>query len=275
MLVSVIIPVYNREAFLPTAVNSVLSQTFKNLELLIIDDNSKDETFFSVLKFLEDKRVSYYYLRKNYGVSYARNYGIKKAKGDYIAFLDSDDYWLPNKLEKQITYMLEKKFKICQTDEIWIRRGKFVNPKKKHQKIEGDIFEKSLELCIVSPSAVLIKKEVFDDIGLFDENMPACEDYDLWLRASLKYKIGLLNEKLIVKRNGQDDQLSRLKGLDKYRIYTLLKLLKNYNLDEAKRKKVIEILNKKCEIYLNGLLKRKKIKEAEYYRRILDEYKIS
>ncbi len=275
MLISVIIPVYNREAFLPTAVTSVLNQTYKNIELLIIDDNSKDETYFSILNFLKDKRVSYYYLDKNFGVSYARNFGIKKAKGDYIAFLDSDDYWLPEKLEKQIKYMLKNNFKICQTDEIWIRKGKFVNPKKKHRKIEGDIFEKSLELCIVSPSAVLIKKEVFENIGLFDENMPACEDYDLWLRASLKYKIGLLNEKLIVKRNGQDDQLSKLKGLDKYRIYSLLKLLKNYNIEKNKKEKVIEILTKKCEIYLNGLLKRNKLKEAEYYRRILDEYKIS
>ncbi len=274
MLISVIIPVYYREAFLPTAVESVLNQTYKNFELLIIDDNSHDETYFSVINFLKDKRVSYYFLNKNHGVSFSRNYGIKKAKGEYIAFLDSDDYWLPTKLEKQIDYMKEKNFKICQTEEIWIRRGKIVNPKKKHKKIEGDIFEKSLELCIVSPSAVIVKREVFEDIGFFDENMQACEDYDLWLRVSLKYQVGLLNEKLIVKRNGQDDQLSIMKGLDKFRIYSLLKLLKNKNLDEIRRKKVIEKLREKCEIYLNGLLKRKKYEEAIFYRRILDEYKI-
>ena len=273
MLVSIIIPVYNRASFVPKAVESVLMQTFKSFELIIVDDNSDDETYFSILPYLKDRRISYHYLKKNRGVSFSRNFGIKIAKGKLIAFLDSDDYWLPEKLEKQIEYMKEKNFKICQTDEIWIRRGKFVNPKKKHQKIEGDIFDKSLELCIVSPSAVLIKKEIFDEVGLFDENLPACEDYDLWLRISLKYKVGLLNEKLIVKRNGQDDQLSAIKGLDKFRIYSLLKLLKNENLDEKRKKKVINVLTKKCQIYLNGLLKRGKIKEAEKYRRILNEFK--
>jgi len=272
MLISVIIPVYNRSAYLPTAVESVLQQTYRNFELIIVDDHSEDETYYSIFPYLKDKRITYYYLNKNHGVSYARNYGIKKSSGEFIAFLDSDDYWLPEKLEKQLNYMLSKNFHICQTEEIWIRRGKFVNPKKKHKKIEGDIFKKSLELCIVSPSAVMIKREVFNKIGLFDENLKACEDYDLWLRASIHYKIGLLNEKLIVKRNGQDDQLSKLKGLDKFRIYSLLKLLKNENLNNERKKMLIEELIKKSKIYINGCLKRGKFHEAKYYSDIIKKY---
>ena len=272
MLVSVVITVYNRSAYLPTAVKSVLNQTYKNFELIIVDDCSDDETYFSIMPFLKDSRLTYYFLKKNHGVSYARNFGIKKSKGELIAFLDSDDYWLPQKLEKQIKFLIERKLSICQTEEIWIRRGKFVNPKKKHKKIDGDIFEKSLELCIVSPSAVLIKKEVFDKIGYFDEHMPACEDYDLWLRISLHYKVGLLSEKLIVKRNGHDDQLSKIKGLDRFRIYSLLKLLKNENLTKEKKDKVIKILLKKSKVYFNGCIKRGKKDEAEFYRDIIKRY---
>ncbi len=272
MLISVIIPVYNRPSFLPTAVESVLNQTYKDFELIIVDDNSTSDTYFSVYPYLKDKRITYYWLNKNRGVSYSRNYGIKKSKGELIAFLDSDDYWLPEKLEKQIDYILKNNYSICQTEEIWIRKGKFVNPRKKHKKIEGDIFEKSLELCIVSPSAVLIKREVFEKIGLFDENLPACEDYDLWLRVSLHYKVGLLKEKLIVKRNGHEDQLSKLKALDRYRIYSLLKLLKNHNLDEKRKALVIQTLIKKAKIYINGCIKRGKKDEAEYYRNIIKRY---
>ena len=271
MFISVIIPVHNREAYISKAIESVLNQTFKNFQLIVVDDASSDDTYFSILPYLEDNRLTYYYLDKNRGVSYARNFGIKNATGDLIAFLDSDDYWLPEKLEKQVKYMLKKNLKICQTDEFWLRKNKFVNPRKKHKKISGDIFLKSLELCIVSPSAVMIDREVFECVGIFDEKMPACEDYDLWLRVSLKYNVGLLNEKLIVKRGGHDDQLSKNFGLDKYRIYALLKLLKENNLSCDKKEKVVEILKNKLEIYISGCKKRFKTEEAGYYLKILNE----
>ncbi len=273
VLVSVIIPTFNREAYLPVAVQSVVTQTFKNWELIIVDDNSTDDTFFSISDFLKDSRISYYMLEKNYGsfgVSVARNYGIKRAIGKYIAFLDSDDYWLPSKLEKQMQFMTSRGYEICQTDELWIRKGKRVNPRKIHKKISDDIFKKSLELCIVSPSAVVVKKEVFEDIGIFDESMRACEDYDLWLRASLKYKFGLLEEKLVVKRGGHDNQLSKLPALDKYRIYSLLKLLKNNKLTAVEKKHLLKVLKRKITIYLNGCIKRNKIAEVEYYEKLLN-----
>jgi len=273
MLVSIVIPVYNRENYIFTAVKSVLYQTFRHWELLIVDDASTDDTYFSVLNLVDNKKIFYYYLPVNRGVSYARNFGIKHSKGEYIAFLDSDDFWLPEKLEKQIDYMINRNFKICQTDEIWIRKNRFVNPKKKHKKIEGDIFLKSLELCMVSPSAVMINREVFERVGGFDESLTACEDYDLWLRVSLKYKVGLLNEKLIVKRGGHDDQLSKIPGIDRYRIYSLIKLLNEHNLDNFKKKEVLKILGKKIHIYMNGALKRGKKEEYNKYAELLRRVK--
>ncbi len=274
MFVSVVIPVFNREGFIYQSVLSVLNQTYKNLELLIIDDASSDDTYFSIFHLIDNRKVCYYLLNENRGVSFARNYGVKKAKGEFIAFLDSDDLWLPEKLEKQIKYMSENNFKICQTDEIWIRNNRFVNPKAKHKKIEGDIFLKSLQLCIVSPSAVVIHREIFQNIGTFDENMLACEDYDLWLRVSLKYKVGLLNEKLIIKRGGHDDQLSKTPAIDRYRIYSLVKLLKEQNLNEFQKKEVLKVLEKKINIYIKGALKRGKIEEYEQYSNILKEMKV-
>ena len=271
MLVSVIIPVYNRESFISKTVESVLNQTYKNFEIIVVDDGSIDETYFSILHLTSDKRLSYYLLNENKGVSFARNYGIKHADGKFIAFLDSDDYWLPEKLEKQVKYMLENNLKICQTDEYWLRKNRFVNPKKKHKKISGNIFYKSLELCIVSPSAVMLDREVFENVGMFDEKMPACEDYDLWLRVSLKYNVGLFEEKLIVKRGGHEDQLSRNFGLDKYRIYSLLKLLENNNLSYEKREKTVNVLKNKLKIYIAGCKKRFKTEEVGYYLRILND----
>ncbi|MBU0650624.1 glycosyltransferase, partial [bacterium] len=129
--------------------------------------------------------MSYHY-QKNSGVSSARNKGILLSKGKYLAFLDSDDEWKKNKLKKQIEFFKENPaLKICQTDEEWIRNGKWINQKKIHQKKSGWIFEPSLELCLISPSSVIIHKDIFDHIGLFDETLMACEDYDLWLRITL------------------------------------------------------------------------------------------
>jgi glycosyltransferase involved in cell wall biosynthesis len=272
MLISVIIPTFNRASYLPKAVESVISQTYKKWELIIVDDCSTDDSYFSVLPFMKDKRVSYYTLERDsgsFGVSYARNFGIGKSRGEFLAFLDSDDYWLPEKLEKQLDFMVKNCADICQTEEFWLRKGKIVNPRKIHKKISGNIFEKSLLLCIVSPSAVMIKKSVFKEVGCFDENMPACEDYDLWLRTSLRFEFGLLPEKLIVKRGGHDNQLSATPALDKYRIYSLLKIMKECNLSDENKDKLVKVLKKKIRIYLNGCLKRGKKEEAIYYSSIL------
>lgn len=265
-LISVIIPVYNRENFIKESILSVLNQTYKNFELIIYDDGSKDKTEDIVKKIIEfypNYNIRYIKNSKNNGPSFARNRSVELSQGEFIAFLDSDDLWLKNKLTIQIKKMIENDWDICQTDEIWIRNGKKVNPHKKHQKISGYIFDKALKLCIVSPSAVMMKKNLFFEFGGFDENLPACEDYDLWLRISSKFPIYLIEKKLVIKRGGHEDQLSKtIPCLDKYRIYSIQKILKNNNLTNEQKKIAISELKYKCNIYSSGLKKRGLIDEA-------------
>ena len=251
---SVIIPVFNRKEFIERAVNSVLSQDYQDYELIIIDDGSTDGFDKSI--FRSDIVV----IRKeNGGVSSARNAGIRKASGEYIAFLDSDDEWKNNKLTLQHNFIIKNPgIRIFQSDEEWIRRGEKVNSKNIHQKISGDIFFNSLKLCLVSPSAVVIKKNIFDEYGLFDEKMPVCEDYDLWLRISSREPVGLLNEKLIIKYGGSHDQLSCSRwGMDRYRIYSMIKFLDGTyeRLLPDKECKLKEEIFRKIEVLLKGCIK--------------------
>ncbi|MDY6968879.1 MAG: glycosyltransferase family A protein [Spirochaetota bacterium] len=254
---SIIIPTYNRYYTLKKAIESVLTQTFTDFELLIVDDGSTDET--SQIEY--EYRDSLVYIKQdNRGVSSARNTGIKNSVSPYLAFLDSDDVWIKEKLEKQSEFIRKNPhISINQTDEIWIRNGIRVNPMKKHQKKEGDIFFPSLELCLISPSCVVIKREIFETYGLFDESMPVCEDYDLWLRITEKEYIGLIKEKLVIKYGGHSCQLSKMYwGMDRYRLYSLLKLLKDYEttIDIDRKDRVVDTVKKKCEILLNGASKR-------------------
>jgi len=275
-LVSVIIPTYNRVSSLTRAIESVLNQTYRNIELIIVDDGSEDKTEKVIKKYAGLLK----YIRiPHSGVSAARNTGIKHAKGKWISFLDSDDYWLEKKLEIQMNYMKENThYLISQTDEVWIRHGKRVNPMNKHKKYEGWIFFQSLPLCIISPSAVVIHKKVFKDIGYFDERFPVCEDYDLWLRVTLKYPVGLINEKLIVKTGGHSTQLSRtFWGMDRYRVLALEKILKA-RLDDEKRLAVLNEIVKKLKVLSTGRNKRKHLPDIykpklEYYKNELEKFK--
>jgi len=254
--VSVIIPTFNRLAMLEKAVSSVLDQSFDDIEIIIVDDGSADGTFN---RFNKGRLPLRYIYQPRMGVSAARNRGIKLASGNYIAFLDSDDLWLPRKLEIQVQYLEENpNVLICQTEEIWIRNGKRVNPGYRHLKPSGDIFDRSLELCVVSPSAVMMRKEFFDKAGYFDENLPACEDYDLWLRTSIQMEVPLLSEMLTIRHGGHEDQLSqKYGGMDRFRVYALQKLLQ-YDLTEEQRQKVAEEIRKKCRIILVGSVKRRR-----------------
>jgi glycosyltransferase involved in cell wall biosynthesis len=248
--VSVIIPTYNRESTLSRAIDSVLKQTYRNFEVIVVDDGSTDNTSRVIEKYKDRIR---YYSKLHSGVSAARNLGLEKSEGTWVSFLDSDDYWLPKKLESQMEYLRKNPdIMIVQTDEYWMRNDKIVNPMKKHKKYSGWIFEHCLPLCIVSPSAVLIHQKVFNDVGVFDESFPVCEDYDLWLRVSLKYKIALIPEKLVVKTGGHSDQLSRKYwGLDRYRVRALEKVL-NDDLSPLQKRLVLEEIIKKLTILSEG-----------------------
>jgi glycosyltransferase involved in cell wall biosynthesis len=274
--VSVIIPTFNRADKLPRAISSVLSQTFNDFEIIVVDDGSVDDTPLSLSQFQGDIR----YIRhpKNMGVSAARNSGIKASQAPLIAFLDSDDYWMPEKLDVQTQFFRENtKEVICQTEEIWIRKGVRVNPGKKHLKPSGDIFKQSLKLCLVSPSAVMLKRSLLDRVGLFDQEFPVCEDYDLWLRVSCEYPVHLIDRDLVVKEGGAPDQLSTsIKGMDRFRIKSMIKLLQSGRLSERQIRAVFSELEIKCRIYGEGCIKRGKIEEGSYYielpRRLRQSY---
>jgi hypothetical protein len=164
---------------------------------------------------------------------------------------------------------------ICQTEEAWVRNGVRVNPKKRHHKLSGLIFEPSLALCLVSPSAVMIRKTLFDTVGLFDERLPACEDYDLWLRISCQYPVFLIDEPLIIKRGGHQDQLSKAAGLDKYRIQALTKIVKSGQLSESQTRAAVKTLKEKCAIFANGCRKRGRNGEASYYEELSEDYRLA
>ena len=269
-LVSVIIPTYNRGWVIAEAIDSVLEQDFSDYELIIVDDGSTDNTRDILQSYGNTITVIY---QANKGVSAARNRGIEASSGELIAFLDSDDLWLPRKLSRQVAFFkAQPDAMINQTEEQWIRNGVRVNPKNRHHKFSGMIFERSLELCLVSPSAVMARRQLFESVGLFDVDLPACEDYDLWLRVSCRYPVYLMDIPLIIKRGGHDDQLSRAPGLDKFRIRALQKIIESNLLSSSQRNAAISMLKEKCAIYANGCRKRGRKSEAQYYYDLVDRY---
>jgi len=269
-LISVIIPTYNRGWIIGEAIDSVLSQTYRQFELIVVDDGSSDSTD-DILRGYKDHAELI--KQKNQGVSAARNTGIRRSRGRYIAFLDSDDFWLPEKLSRQIEFFLSHpEALVCQTEEIWIRNGVRVNPKRRHKKPSGMIFERSLGLCLVSPSAVMINRALFKEVGLFDENLAACEDYDLWLRTSIRFPVYLIDQPLVIKRGGHEDQLSRAPGLDKFRIRSLQKLIEGGLLTQRQFGAAVRVLKEKCRIYADGCLRRGREEEAGRYIDLLRRY---
>lgn len=265
--VSVIIPTYNRSDAVSRALSSVASQSYPPDEILVVDDGSSDKTPELIPELFPE---AIYLRQENRGVSAARNRGIREARGDYLAFLDSDDEWLPRKLERQIEALetnRDGKHLFCHTNEIWIRHGRRVNPMKKHQKYGGRIFEKCLPLCIISASSAVLHRSLFERVGLFDESLPVCEDYDLWLRICALYPVLYLDEALIVKYGGHQDQLSRRYwGMDRFRIRALEKLIDSDVLATEHRAAAIRALIEKTQIYLTGARKRGKGDDVALYQ---------
>ena len=253
--ISVVIPTLNRCHTLHRAIDSILKQTSSVNEIIIVDNGSTDGTrdmiqsnFAMVTYVTELKR----------GVSAARNKGISIANGQWIAFLDSDDAWLPAKLEQQLkAYDDNKNIRLIHTDEIWYRKGKHVNQMKKHKKRGGNIFEYCLPLCCISPSSVLLHKDLVKDVGLFDENLPACEDYDMWLRITAKEPVLYVDEPLTVKYGGHEDQLSsKYWGMDRFRIQSLEKILTNKLLTSSQEVAVRKEMKRKINVLIQGGIKR-------------------
>jgi len=263
------IPTYNRAHVLPRALDSVLNQTLSPKEIMVIDDGSTDGTRTLLSRYTNIKILH----QSNSGVSAARNRGIETALGQWLTFLDSDDEWLPDKLEKQWQAVIHDGKKVSHTEEIWIRNGKRVNPMKKHQKYGGWIYEKCLPLCVISPSSVMIHRSVFDDVGVFDESLEVCEDYDLWLRICAKYPVLFIKDPLLIKYGGHHDQLSRRYwGMDRFRVKALEKALTSNTLTDEQRKLTVDMLIQKCKIIIQGMKKRGKKEEATQWIDQMNQY---
>ncbi|XDD49110.1 glycosyltransferase family 2 protein [Leptospira sp. WS92.C1] len=257
--VSVVIPTFNRENQVCSAIESVLKQTVLPMEILIVDDGSTDSTISLIRNrfkdFLDQIRI---FSLEHGGVSRARNFGVERSVFDWIAFLDSDDLWLPDKLKVQWKVLQEQKdIEILQSQEIWIRNGKRINPPAHLQKSNGWIFDRSLEMCSITPSSVLLKKDLYVSAGKMDEELPACEDYDLWLRITATHPVTLLDELLLVRYGGHDDQLSfQHPVMDRFRIYSILKILSSDLLNENQRNSSKRILFIKWNLLKQGKIKR-------------------
>lgn len=279
-MVTAIIVTYNRRQFLTEAIDSVLAQTFfiknpRDWELLIIDDGSTDETELLIKPYLDSWSNLSYYRQPHLGVSAARNLGLSLARGEFIAFLDSDDLWLPAKIEAQLSFL--RAFPLapfCLAEEIWIRGGKRVNQARKHQKSSGYILERVLSLCLLSLSSALFRRELFAELGEFDESLPVGEDYDLGIRIALHYPYYYLSSPLVVKRGGHPDQLSKKYwGNDRWRVEALLKNLGS-GVDESQALLIKREIKKKAAVLARGFRKRGKSSEAGYYERLIDSLAI-
>lgn len=263
---SIIIPVFNRIQPLERALESLQKQSFQNFDVTVVDDHSTDDILTVT------KKYGVRYLKTiGKGVSAARNTGIQSTTSDLVAFLDSDDEWLPRKLELQMKYLLENPHcAIVHSNELWIRNGRTVSQSSKHQKMGGRIFSQCTELCLIAPSSVLTRRSLLNTVGLFDESFPVCEDFDLWLRITAVEDIGFISEPLVIKHGGHKDQLSmQFHSMDLWRMRALAKHLKNSKLSENEKLTLNTNLKKKCEILLKGFTKHQNSENVDEVERYL------
>ena len=254
MQISTVIPCYNRAHMLESALESVLTQTSAVDEIILVDDGSSDDSVALTRRKYPQVQIVQ---QSNRGVSAARNRGIAAAQFDWIALLDSDDCWLPQKIEKiRSAHKSEPDYVLYHSDEIWIRNGVRVNPMHKHRKRGGWIFQHCLPLCAISPSTVLIHKPTLLKLGGFDESLPACEDYDLWLRVCHRFPVYYVDQALVTRYAGHDDQLSqRYPAMDQFRIRALDRLLREADLSVEDRKATQSTLLNKLDILVTGAIK--------------------
>jgi glycosyltransferase involved in cell wall biosynthesis len=271
MTVTAVIPTFNRSRALRRALESVVSQTRGPDRVIVVDDGSTDDT----PRWVERDFPDVTYLRQpNRGVSSARNSGIAAADTEWIAFLDSDDEWKPQKLERQMTLLHDNPgHHVCHTDEIWIRNGRRVNEGRRHAKSGGWIFQRCLPLCVISPSSAVVRRSLLVELGGFDETLPVCEDYDMWLRICSRHRVLFIDEPLVVKHGGHGDQLSKKYwGMDRFRIRAIEKILEEGSLSPDDRAAAVRALIDKTNVYLTGARKRRKTAEIAEYEALLTKH---
>ena len=273
-MVDIVIPVYNRKHLVKRAIRSVCNQTFKNWKIKLVDDGSQDGLAADIkqeFQHIYPRQLEIIQTGRNRGVSYARNLGIKQGSQPLVAFLDSDDEWLAEKLEKQTRFLnLQTQLPLVHCDEMWMYKGKPKPQKNKHKKEGGYLFDRSCQLCLISPSAVLIRRSTLNQLGLFQEDMPVCEDYEMWLRVTSRFPVGFLQEVLVIKHGGHEGQLSQSRTcMDYWRVRALYPYLNKPDLSLESRSVVKKVLKKKCEILLKGYNKHKNFKDMEEVRAYL------
>jgi glycosyltransferase involved in cell wall biosynthesis len=270
MRISVIIPSYNRIHTLSRAIDSVLDQDSKVDEIIVVDDGSTDDTSIYISRTYPDIKLI---RQSNQGVSAARNVGIKQASYEWIALLDSDDSWMPDKIYSiRQAQQAQPEYLLFHSDEIWIRNGVRVNPMNKHQKSGGWIFQQCLPLCVISPSAAVIHRSLLQSVAYFDEALPACEDYDLWLKICHQFPVSYIDKPLITKYGGHGDQLSaQFWGMDRFRIRSLHRLIQQQGLNKEQLIAANSMLTIKLEILLNGAMKHKNSKVISEFTPILEQ----
>jgi len=262
--ISVVLPTYNRHSFLERSIQSVLKQTYPDFELIVVDDGSSDKSS-DILSTLGSHPKITLLTQFNQGVSQARNRGVEQSRGAFLAFIDSDDEWRPGKLEAQWHYLQSHSEAIVQTSETWIRKGVRVNPPEYLKKQAGDIFLPSLQRCMITPSSVMMTKKLFEESGGFDKNLPACEDYDLWLKITSKHTVGLVPHEYLIRYAGHSDQLSeQYPAMDKFRLASLYKHLQANQFDSQQTVAALEVFTKKLRIYKQGCEKRNKVQELAW-----------
>ena len=273
-MLTIIIPTYNRLSYLKTAINSVSCQIFRQFQLIVVDDGSDDGTeeyvqSLNKLQYLRCLRIPRCGMPGK-----VRNAGARLATGEYLAFLDSDDLWKPEKLARQVAFFEEHpEIRICHTREIWQRGEKIVSQAGQKHRRSGDIFADALKKCIIGPSTVMMRRELFEEFGGFREDLEIAEDYELWLRITAKTPVGYIDEPLVIKRGGHPDQLSEKYGqIEIFRIKALLLNLKEGFFDGGQRQLAARELVRKCRIYAAGCEKRGRVEEAVHYREIARRY---
>ena len=254
MRISVVIPSYNRRHTLERALRSVIEQTSPVDEIILVDDGSTDDSAAMTAQLFPDVKLI---RQSNRGVSAARNRGIRAARHDWIALLDSDDSWLAHKIQSiREAALLHPGHVLYHSDEIWMRRGVRVNPMQKHRKSGGWIFKQCLPICAISPSASVLRKSTLQALGLFDESLPACEDYDLWLRLCHRFPVHFIEQALIIKYGGHEDQLSRkYPAMDRFRVRALHRLLETESLSAEYFEAARATLRAKLDILRKGARK--------------------
>ena len=273
-MVTIIIPTYNRMSYLQSTIDSILGQNYTQFRIIVVDDGSNDGTADFVRGLRDPEKVEYIRFSHSGLPGKVRNTGARIAKGEYLAFLDSDDLWKPEKLARQVAFFEEHPdILICHTREIWQRGERIVSQAGQRHKRSGDIFIDALKKCIIGPSTVMMRRELFEEFGGFREDLEIAEDYELWLRITAKYPVGYIDEPLVIKRGGHLDQLSEKYGqIEIFRIKALLLNLEAGTFRGDQRDLAARELARKCRVYANGCEKRGKSEEARHYREIAGRY---